>query len=48
MQHVLNLKVLTNDQKKAADVNGDGKLDIRDVVLVMRKALGLIDKFPVE
>jgi len=48
MQHVLNLKVLTNDQKKAADVNGDGKLDIRDVVLIMRKALGLIDKFPIE
>ena len=39
---------LTDQQAKAADVNGDGVVTIADIILVQRYALGYIDKFPVE
>lgn len=46
MQHVMNIKLLSNEQVIAADVSGDGLVDVRDVVLIMQKALGLIESFP--
>jgi surface antigen len=46
MQHIMNIKLLSNEQVIAADVSGDGLIDVRDVVLIMQKALGLIDSFP--
>ena len=40
--------ILTDQQAKAADVNGDGVVTVADIVLVQRYALGFIDKFPVQ
>jgi hypothetical protein len=34
--------------RAAADVNGDGEVSAYDAALIAQKAVGLIDKFPVE
>ena len=39
---------LTDEQKLAADVNGDGVVDILDSALIQKYAAGKIDKFPIE
>ena len=38
----------TDTQKKAAEVNGDGIIDISDAMMVCQYYLGNIAKFPVE
>jgi len=48
MKHVLEIEILDEVQKKAADVNSDDLINVQDVTLIMQKALGKIDKFPVK
>lgn len=31
-----------------ADVSGDGKVDVGDAILILRRIVGLISEFPVE
>ena len=38
----------TEDQLNAADVNGDGEVDVNDAILVYAYVNGKITKFPVE
>ena len=42
MKQIVGLVNLTDTQKKAADVNKDGKINISDAVLVMKHIVGLI------
>lgn len=43
LQHILGVKILTEQQKEAADVNKDGIINVLDVTLIMQFAIGLID-----
>lgn len=43
MQHVLILQTLTADQHSAADITGEGEINVLDVTKIMRFSLGLID-----
>jgi hypothetical protein len=36
----------TSDQAAAADVNRDGRVEITDVRLILRVALGVLSRFP--
>ncbi len=45
MQHVLNLHTLTTEQLSAADVSGEGDINVLDVTRIMKFSLGLIDSF---
>lgn len=47
-QAVVGKISLTPDEKKRADVNGDGKITSTDVLLIMRYINKEIDSFPVE
>ena len=38
----------TEEQLKAADVNGDGKVDIKDAILVYARVNRKINQFPIE
>lgn len=48
IQAVAGTITLNDEQKKRADVNGDGKIDSLDVSLINKYIVKLIDKFPVE
>ena len=48
MQAVVGTITLNDEQKKRADVNGDGKIDSLDVSLINQYIVKLIEKFPVE
>lgn len=48
MQAVVGNVTLNDEQKKRADVNGDGKIDSLDANLMNQYIVKLIDKFPVE
>ena len=39
--HILNIKKLTGNAAKAADVNGDGKISSMDYVLIKNDILGI-------
>ena len=41
LKGALGLLMLTPDQRGAYDADGDGRLDVRDVVRLLRRALGL-------
>ncbi len=45
LQHVLGIKVLSEQQKIAADVNNDGIINVLDVALITQFVLGLIESF---
>jgi hypothetical protein len=46
-RHILGLNLLTAQQKALANVKGLGEEpDVRDVVLIMQRSLGIIDDFP--
>jgi len=40
--------VMIPEQAQAADVDGDGRIIAYDAALIAMRAIGLIDKFPVE
>ena len=48
LQHVASLMTLTGDRLLAADVNGDGQVNVGDAILILQKAVGLIDFLPIE
>lgn len=52
LQHALNLTDITADYGSGAllrsDVNGDGKVNVQDAILILRYVVGLIQEFPVE
>ncbi|MDE6435767.1 MAG: GBS Bsp-like repeat-containing protein [Lachnospiraceae bacterium] len=48
LQEVSGKKVLSEEQKKRADVDGDAKITKKDVQLIMQYNVGLIDGFPIE
>ena len=39
---------LTNEQRVLANVDGDGAINAKDALLILKKAVNKIDKFPVE
>ena len=39
---------MTEYQRAAADVSGEGELTIFDAMLIMQKLVGLIETFPAE
>ena len=41
LRYIVKLATLTDVQFRAGDVNADLKIDVTDVVLVLRKAVGL-------
>lgn len=45
-KHLRDLKSIPDYKKNVADVNGNGTIDFEDVELIMHKALGLIEEFP--
>lgn len=47
-QAALGQIILTSDEKKRADLNGDGRVDEEDVALMREYIVGLISRFPVE
>ena len=48
MQELVDLVELTEYQRAAADVSGEGELTIFDAMLIMQKLVGLIETFPAE
>ena len=42
---LLGIEKLTNEQSAAADVDGSGKVDSNDSLLILKYALEMIDRF---
>ena len=47
LEYRVGLRNFTNEQKRRADVNINGKIDTGDVTLIQQYADGLIDTFPI-
>lgn len=47
IQFTLGLRTFTAEQRLAADVSGNGSITGFDAILILRRALGLIPRFPV-
>lgn len=47
-KYIVGKATLTADERKRADVNGDGNVNSIDVSLILRYDVGAITKFPVE
>jgi hypothetical protein len=46
-EFVVGRRVFTEEQKRRADVDGDGKVTTADAMLIARYAMGVINTFPV-
>ena len=46
--HTTKIIAILDDQRLAADVNGDGKISVADANFIRRFAAKLISMFPVE
>lgn len=48
LRYIAGLEEFLPHEYVAGDVEGNGGLDIRDTILILRHTLALIDKFPVQ
>ena len=48
LRHIVGLAKLDSEQLWTADVDGSGNVNVGDAILILRRIVGLLDKFPVE